>query len=262
MLKLLKTNTIQLTPSEITVSWEFESSQEDFNSYRLYVYESQGPNDDMADYELVASGVNPYATSYISDTNIYGVNDKFVDLFYRIAVSGVSNHAYEVCEPFGITVTADKYAREIERRRNIVFNFHSSQTFFALKRKAFGTMCPACYDSTLQRTTQSKCLSCYDTGYVGGYYAPIQAKGQFNERPTREAHQLFGSWQDQDAVLYLPATPPLNPKDIIIDRLSRRWIVLNVGASQKAMHTIGQIVQMRQIEKDDVLHQYYVNTQA
>ena len=125
---------------------------------------------------------------------------------------------------------------------------------------AFGTFCPVCYDETLGRTIQAGCLTCYDTGFVSGYYAPITARGQLNERPTRLTYQLFGDWQDQDAVLYIPGNPPINPKDIIIDRISRRWIVLNVGSAQKAMHIIGQIAQIRQIEKADVMYSYYIDT--
>jgi len=131
---------------------------------------------------------------------------------------------------------------------------------YILKRKTYGSFCTVCYDETLQRTTQSKCTTCYDTGYVGGYYTRIKTKGQISERPTRSVHQLFGSWEDQDAALYLQADPPVNPKDIVVDRLSRRWIILNVGAAQKSMGTFAQIIQLRQIEKDDVMYQYYLDT--
>jgi hypothetical protein len=71
-------------------------------------------------------------------------------------------------------------------------------------------------------------------------------------------HQMFGAWQDQDSVLYIPASPPLVPKDIIVDRLSRRWVVLNAGSYGKATHSLGQIAQLRQIEKDDVVYTFPV----
>jgi hypothetical protein len=95
---------------------------------------------------------------------------------------------------------------------------------------------------------------------VTGYYKPIVVRGQINERPTRRTYQLFGDWNDQDGVLYIQGTCPINPKDIIVDRIFRRWIVITVGTAAKAMHTIGQIAQIRQIEKADIMYSYYVDT--
>lgn len=260
MIKLLKLETAQLTPASITVTWSFESGNEDFNDYRINLYQAQGPATDISEYNLVASGLNPAITSSAEDTSVRNLTDKFVDYFYRISVSGLNGQGYYISDYAAFTVQQDKYAREIERRRGLVFDHHSGQDFFILKRKSYGTLCPDCYDPTLGRTTKSKCTTCYDTGYVGGYMNPVKTRGQINERPTREMHQMFGGWQDQDAVLYLQGNPPLNPKDIIVDRISRRWIVLNLGAAQKSMYTISQIAQLRQIEKDDVMYQYYIDT--
>jgi len=80
--------------------------------------------------------------------------------------------------------------------------------------------------------------------------------GQLMERPVREIHQMFGAWQDQDSALYCEALPAINPKDILVDRLSRRWIVLNTGSYSKGTHSIGQIVQLRQIEKEDIVYTF------
>ena len=74
------------------------------------------------------------------------------------------------------------------------------------------------------------------------------------ERPVQSRLQLFGDWQDSDSVLYCEALPPINSKDILVDRLSRRWIVLNVGSYSKGTHSIGQIVQLRQLEIQDIIY--------
>ena len=259
MIKLVQLITSQLTPSAITVAWQFESSIEDFNDYTLSLWQSESPSNSLSDYTLIESGINPAITSSADDTTVGGITDKFVDYFYVLSVSGLYNNQYFMSIPYGISVQEDKYAREIERRRNLVLNYHSGQTFYILKRKAWGTFCPVCYDPTLGRTTQSKDLTCYDTGFLGGYFSPLTARGQFNERPTREVHQIFGQWQDQDAVLYMDATPPVAPKDIVVDRLYRRWVVLNVGYAQKSMHAFAQIIQIRQVEKEDIIYQFPVD---
>jgi hypothetical protein len=259
MLKLLDIRTQQVTAGAISVSWYMESSTEDFNNYRLTVYQARARAADLAEYDIVASGINPAITLSVLDTSMAGITSKWMDFYYRIMISGVSGQGIFISAPYGISYTWDKYAAEIVRRREIVLQLHSAQTYHLLKLKHFGTLCPDCYDPTLQRVTESKCLTCYGTGYVGGYYNPIEVRGQINQRPTREMHQLFGAWQDQDAVLYTQAIESVNPKDIVIDSVFTRWIVLNVGSNQKGSHPIGQIAQLRQLERDDIVYQFPVS---
>jgi len=254
MLVITRLESYQTVPDHITLSWIIQSTSENLSSYRLSIYRCEEPSTNLSDYTLLVSNIDPYSTSFYDDASVRGVTHKFLDVFYRVQISGLSGQGVSITDPYGQTVQDDKYAREIVRRRNIVLRLHSGQHFDFLRRKTFGTFCPTCYDDVLQRTTKSKCTTCYDTGYVGGYYGALEVFGQLSERPVREMHQLFGQWQDQDAVLYVDATPPINPKDIIVDRIARRWIALNVGSAGKAMHTIGQIIQLRQIEKDDIAY--------
>jgi hypothetical protein len=254
MLVITRLESYQTVPTHVVVSWIIQSTSENLNDYRLYVYRCEAPSANLSDYTLLSADLNPNTTASFNDTTIYGITHKFIDMYYKVLVSGLIGQGTSVTAPHGQTVADDKYAAEIVRRRNIVFQKHSGQHFHFLKRKSFGTFCPVCYDPVLQRTTQSKCLTCYDTGYLGGYYPDLEINGQLSERPVREMHQMFGQWQDQDAVLYIDGTPLINPKDIISDRLNRRWVVLNVGSAGKAMHTIGQIAQLRQIEKEDIIY--------
>ena len=262
MLKLLRLETVQTVASSIRIDWAFDSSTENFEDYRLSILQAQAPEADLSLYETVVSGINPDTTSYYEDASLSGVTDKYIDIYYRMVVSGLSGQGVKVSDPYGMALEEDKYAREIERRRALVLDLHSGQTFYVLKRKSYGTVCTICVDTILQRTTSSSCTTCYGTGYVHGYYTPIPCRGQLNERPTRSTHQLFGNWQDADSVFYNQATPPLNPQDVIVDKLYRRWLVLATGASQKSVHTIAQISQLRQIERADVIYQLPVDFTA
>jgi hypothetical protein len=249
--------TKQLTPDYISLSWILQSTNEDLNNYRLHIWKSNTSSSNISNYTLVVSGINPQTTSYYNDASVYGITSKSVDYYYKVQVSGlISPYESRFTDDYYITTVYDKYAREIARRRNLVFTKHSGQPFFLLKRRAYGTYCTDCYDVVLQRTTKSKCTTCYDTGFVGGYFGPIDMVGQLMERPVREIHQMFGAWEDQDSALYCEALPSINPKDIIVDRLSRRWIVLNTGSFSKGTHSIGQITQLRQIEKQDIAYTF------
>jgi len=259
MLVITTLETKQLTPDYISLTWVIQSTSEPLSDYRLYIWKSTTNSSRLTDFQLVASGINPQTTNTFDDAAVQGMSSKTIDYFYKVQISGITAPFSSTYTPeYYITTIYDKYAREIARRRNLVFTKHGGLSFFMLKRRSYGTYCPDCYDETLQRTTQSKCLTCYDTGFVAGYYGPIEMVGQLQERPVREMHQMFGAWQDQDAVLYCEALPVINPKDIIVDRLFRRWIVLNLGSFSKGTHSIGQIAQLRQIEKEDIAYRFPV----
>jgi hypothetical protein len=258
MLVITQLITKQLVPDYITIEWIIQSTQESLSDYRLYILKSGTESSRASEYAVVASGINPQIVYSYNDATVGGITSKFVDYFYKIQISGLLGQGVSYSDYGYIQVAEDRFAREIERRRALVFNLHSGQPLFLLKRRAFGTYCPVCFDATLQRTIRSGDSTCYDTGYLGGYFGPEELIGQLQERPVQERHTMFAAWQDQDAVFYTTSIPALSPKDILVDRLARRWIVINVNSFNKGTHSIGQIAQLRQIEKMDVAYLFPV----
>ena len=255
---MLTINNIELdqTPTtSIAVTWEMEGSQEDFNNYRMSVLRAFAPSSDPAEYDVLVTGINPATTYYYLDTDIMTVSDKILNLYYILQISGLLNNevTYSNAATTMYQVT-DTHAMEIIRRRQIVFDHHSSTPVFVFVRKKTGTFCPNCYDPVLQTITTSNCTTCYGTGYVGGYYAPITITGQINTQPVRETFQIFGDWQDQDGVLYMQGFPLLAPKDMVYLH-DRRWLVQNVGSVAKSEYYIAQIVHIRQVERLDITNQ-------
>lgn len=255
---MLTINNIELDQkptTSIAVNWSIEGSNEDFSRYRLSVLRSFAPSSDPSEYDIVGSGINPNASYYFLDTDIMTVSDKILNLYYMIQVSGLDSHKVSYSNPATTMYqVTDKYAREIIRRRQIVFDHHSSTPAHIYVRKKTGTFCTNCFDPITQRTTKSDCTVCYGTGYVGGFYAPITAKVQMSQQPVREMFHMFGSWQDQDGVIYMQAYPLLAPKDIVYIS-DRRWIVLNIGATAKSEYNIAQIAHVRQTERMDIVNQ-------
>jgi hypothetical protein len=258
MLSITQITTKQLVLDYITISWTIKSTSENLAGYTFNILKGGVESTDPAEYAVIATGINPQTTYSYNDSLVAGVTSKFVDYFYKIQISGLSGQGVSYSDFGYIQVTEDKFAREIHRRRGIVFDLHSGQSFFLLKRREFGTYCPVCYDAVLQRTIKPGDTTCFGTGFVGGYFGPEELNGQLQERPVQERLTMFAAWQDQDSVLYTTPIPTLNPKDIIVDRLARRWIVINANSYSKGTHSIGQIVQLRQIEKMDIVYQFPV----
>lgn len=256
MIRLTDLSLKHYNPDYIQVLWDVESTQESVASYRLSILRSNSPSLNLADYEVIASGINPYTTSDYLDYGISGISNKFTEWYYKIAVSGLVTHTATYTDYIGISVSQHRVAKEIIRRRALVLDRHSGQSFKILIRRTNGQTCSVCYDSTLQRSTRSKCQECYDTGFEGGYFTPIAANGQLNEGPQRNQLAVFQTWQDQDAVLYLNGYPPIKPKDVIIDKLGRRWVAQTTRSTNMALFTISQQIQVRQAERESIIYKY------
>lgn len=241
------------------ITWGVDFTTENLNNYRLSFYRSEAQTHFLEDYTLVGSNVNPFLDFTFEDHTVSGMTNKFTDQFYIIQVSGivppyaVASQGPYTSLPLG---PMDYVSREINRRKSIVINQYSSQEYILLKRKTTGAPCPVHYDDTLQRTTISHCLQCYDTGFDGGFYSPIEVSAQINEGPTRSQIQVWGNWQDQDSILTILNAPLLVPRDIIVDELNRRWEIITVRSYNKALFIQEQAAQMRQIERGDVIYSY------
>lgn len=239
-------------PTFIEVDWRVDTTTESISNYRLNIFQSSSPSNIISsDYIMIASGINLMSVDYYHDYSISGLTSKFDTFSYVLQISGLTGQT-RYYPAVLVTVTQDNIAREIIRRRSIVFNTKSASDFLFFKRKTHGQFCPDSYDPVLGRTTKSKCTSCFDTGFIGGYFSPVQLRGQLNEGPTRTQLTVFGSFQDQDAIFYTKGFPQITQKDILVDRLGRHWNIVTVRSFNKALYTIGQQCQVRQIEKEDI----------
>jgi hypothetical protein len=245
------------------LTWQIDLTQEDLTQYQLDFYRSGSQSKILSDYTLVVSGVNPYTDFSAKDYSISGLTNKFEEHYYLIKISQLNApYSTRVQGPYMHMPIGPKdyVSREIHRRKAIVLNQYSSQEYLLLKRKTSGQTCPESYDDTLGRVTASKCLICYDTGWAGGFFSPIEFKAQINEGPSRSQIQVFGSWQDQDAIITTLDVPLMVPRDIIIDELNRRWEIITVRSINKALFAQEQSAQVRQIEKGDIIYSYPVTT--
>jgi hypothetical protein len=254
MLKILKLEAQQVSPSFITLIWHLESSSESFTDYHVDVYKGELPSTVITDYTLIASGISPQSHTSYNDFTISGMTNKEDTWNYCIRVINNNTGVYSTSIPIAINVQRDYVAKYIIKHRELVFNKLSGHDFFILKRKTYGTYCTACFDTTLQRTTNSKCPVCYDTRFIGGFYSPYRVRGQFNNNPPRHQLTTFGDWQDNDGILVMSNTPVVAPGDIIVDQFGKRWNVVTVKTTNKALFLISQQLQVRQIETDSVVY--------
>jgi hypothetical protein len=181
-------------------------------------------SDSYAD-DWVNVGTAVVDTYYVVDSSqrAYG---RFQWTHYRVVLStSVGSYASKPQHVYGNLSKRDWLrAREIGRLEQKRLRKEAGQEGYLLKRRLFGTVCPDCTDSITGEVRNAQCGTCYGTGIVSGYYAPIpcvyaelsphgtrseldiSARGTVNDAPRVQARMLnipqlfsYDVWVDKDS---------------------------------------------------------------
>ena len=241
------------------ISWDFQPDTDLISDYEVNIYRSESPVDDITQYDLVASGLSANLYNY-TDISINQLLDLGRPWFYKLgiyetAVSGILSYQPDTAAYLKDEIP-DKVFREIVRRKklNIDHPNHSGRNFRVIKRRSWGTHCSACWDESLQRSTDSNCLTCYGTGWNNGYYDPITVRGMKNPSPKLNQINMFGEWKPSDSLLYMLGYPPLKPRDIIADDNNHLWTVVQVRTIERLGHIVEQNAQIASLAQDELLY--------
>ena len=188
-----------LEVESITVEWEIEPTTLDLAQYTVEVWRSESEG---GQYQRVSMTM---AAGDIFDFRDVGVNQlsKWRYFYYRIRITDRNDSAesfdygsnewrkvLEGEDPGGVVMEAppDIYAMESIRRFNLVMREHAGRRVLVSVSKTWGQRCPVCWDQLKRRRTKSHCITCFDTGLLGGFFQPMEAWAM--KPPHRVMNQL------------------------------------------------------------------------
>lgn len=156
----------------------------------------------------------------------------------------------------------DLYGAEIARRHRILLEhgLAGNKTYTFIRMRS-GTRCPECWDEILQQRSRVDCETCKDTGYIQGYYNPIETWVSFSDENTSISGDLDGPDVQPDKLsAWTSNYPLLNVGDIIMEPHSHRfWEVQSVHINtHKRCITKQELVIVKQ-EGDDPLLALYLS---
>ena len=180
-----------------------------------------------ADY----SGVTAFRVTYYKINNLVDIYTSLNRTYYCVVpLDRIGN---EIHEP-GARDTIVKNSQEIEEiswefeemvRRNEWLFQEVGEPAYVMFRKWRGDPC-ACLGGTQQ--AKSGCRSCYETGFIGGYYGPYDVVFcPPDSALTRELNE-GGIKVTRDSRSYLTRTPIVQDGDLIIRRNGDRNVISNV----------------------------------
>ena len=263
LLETLDVNSYDLESLDLT--WSFKSTPSaNFADFKLDVYRCEAPSSDISEYDLIASGISSTAYSY-SDTTVSGLQHPQRLWYYKFKIkeySGatvVDTDIQPAVPAYIHDLTDDKFHREILRRKNLVLNRYSGRTMKLIKHRSWGQHCPECWDEYLYRIKYDECPTCYGTGWVGGYFDPIEFKSLITPSPKYNQINMFGDWRPSDTMLTTVNFPPLQVRDVVVDERNARWMVKAVRTKEIKGFVIEQNIQASLISLEDDV--YEVSTQ-
>lgn len=238
------------------VFWEIEDTTLDPNDFQFYVLRSESPE---GPFDIVAGPFEDHYT-YIDDQ----VNPLHQQrqIYYRIR-SVSKKDADNIVETESVTQypDADLVAQEIQRAVRIVWNEFAGRTCFLFPVRTFGQRCLTCYDGPekgkgfTSQKRRSKCVTCYDTSFVRGYFDPIKINVQIDPYTDNVEIRAYLQRMQADTRARLPNYPMLKPKDLIVEPENKRWRVVTVTPSERLRAVVRQELTLHEVDRSEVEYQ-------
>jgi hypothetical protein len=176
-------------------------------------------------------------------SNIYFIIDPEQRVFnnfnwasYRIRVTTAGNTYYSrPRSSFGVPSRRWwRIGREVIRTELVrLKNDELGTEMLVLKRRTRGQRCTVCVDPLTQEVTSSDCESCWGTGWLGGYYDPVECIwADFIEPPMQndlDGGEARGTVDDsRRTTARIINIPFLFTGDILVEKYrDNRWFVKN-----------------------------------
>lgn len=227
------------------ISWKTGPFVEDVYDYTFEVLRAESSEGPFTTLTV------PFQDRYVFVDNSIQVAHKWRKWFYKIRVTYKPDGTQKEYGPTDPSPRPDLIVAEIRRHMQLLFTEFAGRRVWVFPLRTFGQRCE-CWDHVLSKRTRSGCRLCYDTGFVRGYMAPIEAYMQID--PSPKTHQVtnIGEQQQSDTTARMPHYPALKPGDVIVEAENRRWRIVQAGQTEKGRAASHQEIVMHEIPKKDV----------
>jgi hypothetical protein len=242
-IKDFKVRSLDLDFNEL--SWSLQDTAEDVLNYTFQVFRSESP---MGPYAAISQ---PFTDRYLYIDNAILVGDKWRTYYYRLNISNLLTGEIDETNSVSKEPEADLVGMEIRRHMQILFREHAGRRLWLLPSRQSGQRCE-CWSHRLSQRTRSGCMLCFDTGYIRGYYTPIELFGQIDPSPKANQVSNVGMQQQTNTTGRFPNYPLLKPEDVIVELENRRWKVVTVSGTEKARAVVHQEAGLHEIPRNDI----------
>lgn len=232
----------------VTLSWEYPSWLE---AKYANVYRSESPNGPWTLINLVPlTDRNWYRDEYQHTSSKFNQDYYLVELYLTDGSS--------VCSEIGTWDVRVKgregiLADEIQRREWLLLRKFTGIQTAVFPRKNYGTRCPDCWDPIAKKVTNDHCKSCFGSGFLKGFWNPIQTYIQYEPTPNAMAKTYFGRFEQNDMSAWTICDPQINPDDILV-RLEDFKVYEVVGSNNTELRgrRVRQMMHITELARADI----------
>ena len=165
------------------------------------------------------------------------------DSYYKIKAIEKTNLSHEFfSDTTFIGMYNDGIHEVVKHAEQTLYQHYYGEPCIIIKRKSFGARCPTCWSPSRQQCIISHCDACQGTGFVTGYYQPIEMQISFDSDPRKD--DLQRDWQNTFDTKRgrLSNYPLLRPKDLIINKDDyKRYVVTHVETTKLPMQSTSKV---------------------
>jgi hypothetical protein len=240
------------------VFWELNRHLKDTGVYVFQLQTSES-GIDTGVWENVGGPITNSVYAVDAARRLYG---KQLYTTYRIKLTTDQGVYYSNPISAGGTLAKRDFllAREITRKELLRLNKFTAIAGYLLIRKRSGEVC-SCIDALTGEITNSQHLTCFGTGFVGGYYAPVECTF-FDTSPDsrKELRDMAGRGMVDDTMKMcrFVGYPAVRTYDIFVEKDSdERYSVASIkGAAEiRGVPIVVQPV-IKLVPYSDVIYKY------
>lgn len=257
------------------IEWDMRvtTPPESIDDYKFHIYWSKDPvsgylavtdsNDDPIEID---GAVGPL--SYTHPLKQYDFNQDFYYKILAIEKADPTNEFFSNIVRIGLYKNG--VHETMRHAEETLYRHYQGEPCFIIKRKSFGARCPVCWSAERQQRIRSHCDTCHGTGFVAGYYQPIDIQISFDSDPKKT--DLQKEWENvyDTKRARLSNYPLVRPKDLIVNKDDyKRYVITHVETTKlpklsedknvlsKQNYIVSQILTLEELNPDD--NEYFLD---
>lgn len=278
--KKLEVVPLSKLPAKVLVRWEINAAGADLADYDFIVESAEAP-DNIPGFQHIDIYKNPLPTTEHAVTANFEIISKPINGLDQLFFVDYRPNLINLTKAYNYRVKCTRKSTQevfysamiaIDGELDLIGIYIAEETNFDLEdnatpsllynRKRAGVRCTKCFDAIQKKRLLSGCTTCFDTGWVGGFYDPIDLFVDFAPNPKNVQIAQFGEVQDNQSRLRMSNFPGVFPGDIIRELLSSRmWRVERVDLTERMRSTNLQWPVVTEIKPGDVEYKIPVDEQ-
>lgn len=245
MLKVTSLYARSLDLDSIDVMWEvasFEGNPFNFEFTILRAETSFGP------WDIVAG---PFSDQYYFRDTTPVVLHKLRKLYYLLRIKDKTTGEVREFGPTAQLPEPNLETMEMVRQEDVYFREKVGRKCWVFPIRTFGAYC-TCRNTVTGQRTRSNCNTCFGTGYLGGFYAPVEVWIQFDPAAQRTQPTTQNERKDTFTSARMGPSPLLKSKDLVIEAENVRWRVETMTPTQRLRATVHQELTLFELPKTDI----------